>query len=62
MDAEGDLAAPLQGLGGADMDEGYVFTTIANGFEGMMPGFVNVMTRMQIGSLTEYIKTLAPQE
>ncbi|MDR2870555.1 MAG: cbb3-type cytochrome c oxidase subunit II [Deferribacteraceae bacterium] len=58
IDAEGDLAMPLTGLGGTDMDEGYVFVTIAGGFEGMMPNFVSTMTRMQIGSIVEYLKTL----
>lgn len=57
LQAEGNIGMPLEGYGYA-MDEEWAFLTVANGFEGLMPGFANVMTREQIGSLVEYLKTL----
>jgi cytochrome c oxidase cbb3-type subunit 2 len=40
------------------MDEMYSFMTIANGIEGMMPGFINTMTYDQVASLVEHIATI----
>ena len=40
-----------------EIDEESAFLTIANGFEGMMPHFISIMTRDQIAGVLEYLKT-----
>lgn len=57
VNGEGNVGMPLQGYG-AYMEESIAFITIANGLQGAMPGFANTMSRMQIGSIVEYLKTI----
>jgi cytochrome c oxidase cbb3-type subunit 2 len=55
---EGYIASDILKSYGDVMDEMYSFMTIANGMEGMMPGFINTMTYDQVASLVEYIATI----
>ena len=53
---EGNIGGSLRGFA-TGMDDATAFAVIGNGFHGMMPGFANTMTRMQIGSIVQYLKT-----
>ena len=45
--------------GVADMSDGEIFLTIANGIPGAMPSHLKIMTRDEIWSLAAYVKSLA---
>ena len=42
-----------------DYTDGMMFTTIANGLEGAMPGYLKIMTKDDIWSVAAYVRTLA---
>ena len=42
-----------------DYTDGMMFTTIANGLEGAMPGHLKIMTKDDIWSVAAYVRTLA---
>ncbi len=57
MKGEGDIGMTLAGYADS-MNETIAFLAVANGYQGFMPGFANVMTMEQIASVIEYIRSL----
>jgi cytochrome c oxidase cbb3-type subunit 2 len=58
QNAEGNIGASLvdyAGYGNADND---TYITIANGYEGAMPGYASKFSKEKIWSIVEYIKSL----
>jgi len=58
LNAEGNIGASLvdyAGYGNADND---TYITIANGYEGAMPGYASKFSKEKIWSIVEYIKSL----
>lgn len=60
MKGEGNIGPDIS-VYGADMDDMTAFLTIANGTGGAMPGFINTMTRDQVASIVEYLRTMAAE-
>lgn len=57
-----NLTEPINQSGYGDGDEGYIFTIIANGMEGVMPEHINVMTKEEIWHLVSYVRELAAKQ
>jgi len=55
---EGNIGASLVDYASYGPDDKYTFTTIANGFEGAMPGFASKFTREEIWAIVEYVNNL----
>ncbi len=60
MKGEGNIGLALKDYA-VDMDEETAFLTIANGLEGVMPGFINTMTKDQVASIIEYLHAMAAE-
>lgn len=54
-----NIGAPISDLVIPQVPDGQLFVAIANGLEGMMPGFLNVSTQNDIWYMVTYIKNLA---
>lgn len=56
--AEGNIGGSLVDYASAESPDRDTYLTIANGFEGAMPGFAAIYDKEEIWSLVEYIKSL----
>ncbi|KAA0257138.1 cytochrome-c oxidase, cbb3-type subunit II [Deferribacter autotrophicus] len=61
QNAEGNIGGSLRDYAEAEMPDKDTFLTVANGIEEAMPGFANKLTKKQIWSLVEFIKSLKPK-
>lgn len=54
-----DIASAMEYLASSDAADGYLFVAIANGTRGLMPEYINRMTKNDVWSLVLYARSLA---
>lgn len=61
MNAEGNIGASLVDYSMGELPDNDTYVTIANGFEGAMPGYASKFSQEKIWSIVEYINGLKNQ-
>lgn len=59
QNAEGNIGGSLVDYASYGTDDTYSYLTVANGFEGAMPGYASKFSKEKIWAIVEYINSLA---